>query len=365
LKILFLVPTVSGSQISRAYPFAELLSKNHSVKILGKKDNGFYLKPSSRIPIQGTEKKSIVGMVAQFVKEGKQFDTICVSTPIFSTAIAGLLLKLHGKRFIFDIDDDELGALSYYKGKFFNFSFWRKYFPIKFSFLLRHFADAVTVASSILQKRYGGTVLPAPVDTTFFSGGEPLRVRKKFPGELIVYVGVVRRFKGIDTLVGSFPKVKEKIPNAKLLIVGGIDKGAFPKEIQRTANELSKDIYFLGFQPYATMPDFMQAADCLVLCNPDDIYHRAQTPIKLIHYMAAGKPIVATAVGDVTKILEDGNCGILVEPSNPEQLANGIVKAINDKVVANKISSAAFAKAKKEFDFSRNKEKIEKIYCRG
>lgn len=71
--------------------------------------------------------------------------------------------------------------------------------------------------------------------------------------------------------------------------------------------------------------------------------------------MAMGKPCIATDVGGVSDYLK--NCGILVEPKNPEALAEKIIYLLNNREEAKKLGERAVEKMKKYYDFEKNLDK--------
>lgn len=78
--------------------------------------------------------------------------------------------------------------------------------------------------------------------------------------------------------------------------------------------------------------------------------------------MAAGKPVVATNIKGNNELVLDGVSGYLVQPNNPEELANRIVTILNNKKLAKEMGKRGSERIKKEFNISTNVKKIERIY---
>ena len=95
----------------------------------------------------------------------------------------------------------------------------------------------------------------------------------------------------------------------------------------------------------------MSRARCLVLARPDSQQARAGFPTKLGEYLALGRPVVVTKVGEVPRFLEDGKTAYLVEPGNAESLANKLREVFADKEGAEKIGLAGKEVAKACFDW--------------
>jgi glycosyltransferase involved in cell wall biosynthesis len=332
-KILFLAPSVTSSNISRPMAFASLLSGENEVELWGPAEEGrplYRTNESVRIrPLSGLTPvdalRAILGAL--------HFDVIVACDSRMYSAVAGTVSKFAlRRRYVFDTGDDEL-AMVRFEGKRI-----RALVPW-FSFMLSKLADQVVVASTHLAKRYGGRVLPVP-----FRRGSPQEVPRTALGEsgtTIMFVGVIRRHKGIDTLVASFRYIQREVPDSRLVLVGDTSTGLFPGEMVRLAREISSRIVFTGHVPSSDIPSYMSSADVLVLPNPDNPIHRFQVPIKLIEYMSSGKPIVATRVGDVSTILTDRVTGVLINPGLPREMASSIVSILKDPKTGEKIGKRA------------------------
>ena len=107
-------------------------------------------------------------------------------------------------------------------------------------------------------------LLPLPIDTTMFHPGvDCTEVRRKWRfGEkerIVVFIGTLFEFSGLDTFLRSFPAVLKKVSDAKLLIVGD---GPQRKKLESIIKELrlEKQVTITGFQPYQTMPQYISLA---------------------------------------------------------------------------------------------------------
>jgi glycosyltransferase involved in cell wall biosynthesis len=85
-------------------------------------------------------------------------------------------------------------------------------------------------------------------------------------------------------------------------------------------------------------------------------------PLSVLEAMAAGKPVIATAVGGVPELVEDGVTGVLVPPRNPEALARGILRLAKDADLRRRMGKAAQERALERFDISRTAREYEALY---
>jgi glycosyltransferase involved in cell wall biosynthesis len=109
-------------------------------------------------------------------------------------------------------------------------------------------------------------------------------------------------------------------------------------ELQRLCREwnLVSDIRFLGKR--SDISELLLACDIVVQPSRLEAF-----PLSLIEGMAAGRPIVATNVGGIPELIEDGVTGLLVRP-DPQEIAQGITALINDGDLAKMLGQAARAK---------------------
>lgn len=160
--------------------------------------------------------------------------------------------------------------------------------------------------------------------------------------KLVVYVGHLYNWKGVDDLAES----SKYLPEDYLVIfVGGVRNDA-QKFLEKHKN--NKKIIITGQKPYNQIPVYMKAADVLVLPNKtgSDLSVKYTSPLKLFEYMAAKRPIVSTNLPSLREVL-NGNNSILVEPDNPSDLAQGIIKAVSDEELSGSITRQAFLDVQK------------------
>jgi len=176
-------------------------------------------------------------------------------------------------------------------------------------------AAAITVSSTALQKRFGGTLLPHGCLTEMFNPDEIDRKQARqefgFTKSTVLFAGTPRWHKGLKPLA----KAVTKVPAAQLAVL------CRPEDLAEPQWERFP-LLRVPLVPYHTMPRLLAAADLIAIPQLDAEVSRYQMPMKVYDAMAMAKPIVASAISDLPTLLE--GCGRLVPPGDVDKLAEAI-----------------------------------------
>jgi glycosyltransferase involved in cell wall biosynthesis len=162
---------------------------------------------------------------------------------------------------------------------------------------------------------------------------------------LIAYTGTFEAYQGLDLLFDAMAAVRAARPDARLVLAGGK-----PEQIGR-ARDLARiagidDVtIFAGERPAAQIPAFLLAADVLV--SPRS--RGTNTPLKIYQYLRSGKPIVATRLLTHTQVLSDDTA--ILTGASPRELADGILRALNDPALAAGIGRRARLLAETKYSY--------------
>lgn len=142
---------------------------------------------------------------------------------------------------------------------------------------------------------------------------------------IVLFLGMLRPEKCLQDLVKAFPKVVQKVPNAKLVFAG---KGEEREKLEKLVSELKlRDrVIFTGFVWGDDKWDLLKRCDVFVLPSLMEGH-----PIAVIEAMACSKPVVATNVGPFPEIISNGETGLLVPLHAPDELADAIVQLASDE----------------------------------
>jgi glycosyltransferase involved in cell wall biosynthesis len=170
-------------------------------------------------------------------------------------------------------------------------------------------------------------------------------------------VGVVARLeaeKGHRTLIDAWPDVLAAVPNAWLLVIGeGSERDAL--EAEAATLGVSERVVFTGRRE--DVPAVTAALDVSVLPS----YREAQG-LSVLEAMALSRPVVASKVGGIPEMIEDGVTGLLVPPNDCEALAAAIVRLLTDHPFADMIARRGHDLVHERFCIELMVSSIETIY---
>jgi glycogen synthase len=195
-------------------------------------------------------------------------------------------------------------------------------------------------------------VIPPGVNSSLFEGP----FEDPFAGigrPRVLFAGRLAPQKGVSTLVAAAGLLKH--PSAQVLLVGdGPERKALEKEAKRI--RVGDRFHFVGFVAHERLPAAMAHADLLVLPS---IYEELGTV--LLEAMQAALPIVASNIGGIPDVIEDGVNGLLVSPGEPEALARAIDRLLADRDLARRLSEGAQERAK-DYDWEVLAERVLRVY---
>lgn len=159
---------------------------------------------------------------------------------------------------------------------------------------------------------------------------EDLRALVEDGDAVVLYVGNLEYYQGIDLLLQAMACLGEHAPLA-LAVIGGDPVAVEQYRAHASALGIAEKVHFLGPRPLDALPGYLEQADVLV--SPR--LHGINTPMKVYSYLASGRPIVATDVPSHTQVLDSG-CAVLVPPA-PDPLAEGMLQLAKDAELGNRL----------------------------
>jgi glycosyltransferase involved in cell wall biosynthesis len=186
--------------------------------------------------------------------------------------------------------------------------------------------------------------------------GKPVRDRFNLDGRFVIgFVGTFKQWHGVDFLLSAFGDLHRADPSTHLLLVGdGPLRQGFEEEVRKMG--LQQGVTFTGGVAHEDVPQYLAATDVAVAPYPanDQFYY---SPIKLFEYMAAGRAVVASRIGQVAEIVADGATGLLFEPGDRGGLVNCLRRLQKDGALRNELGRRASA-ACSEHTWSGNAARV-------
>jgi len=168
----------------------------------------------------------------------------------------------------------------------------------------------------------------------------------------LVHVSNFRPVKRIEDLIYSMCVITKNDPNAQLILVGdGPERHRIERLIDKL--DLRKHILVTGYR--SDVAAMMNCADALVLCSETE-----NAPLTILEGMSCGLPIIATNVGGIPELVQDGENGFLVPVKHPEEIAEAALKLNADPKLLSKMGE----KARKTVLERYTKDKVLKQYIK-
>ena len=187
--------------------------------------------------------------------------------------------------------------------------------------------------------------------------GKPLPPANAREGPVIAAVGNLRPEKGVDALLLAFSRVLgEESSGASLWIVG---EGPMRSRLELLSHSLGCQgrVHFLGHRE--DVPEVLRHASIGVLASRSE-----GLPNAVLEYMAAGLPVVATRVAGTPELVVEGRTGFLVEVDAPEQMADAILRLLDEPRLASGMGRAGRVRIEDEFSFDRMIRETQAAYRR-
>jgi glycosyltransferase involved in cell wall biosynthesis len=169
-------------------------------------------------------------------------------------------------------------------------------------------------------------------------------------------VCILRAEKALDVLVRAAALLARDLPRLRVLIVGdGEERG----RIETMVHQLGLEDHVLLTGLRSDVPDVLAALDVAVLSSDYE-----GIPLSMLEFMDAGKPIVATRVGGIPEVIQDGVHGVLVPPRDEAALAAAIGGLLGDTDAAREMGARAQDRCRREFSLDRIVERLQQLYER-
>lgn len=171
----------------------------------------------------------------------------------------------------------------------------------------------------------------------------------------VAMVASLNPVKRHDLLIRAISLLKGKIKKEKLRVLL-LGKGPLSDKLQAMVARQGLGDFFLFKGAVPDVTDYLQSCDIGVLCSDREGLSNA-----ILEYMVCGLPVIATAVGGNTELVDDTN-GLCIPPGDPEALADALHELIQDREKRRELGLASRRKAEQYFSWERSMQQLEKYY---
>jgi glycosyltransferase involved in cell wall biosynthesis len=179
------------------------------------------------------------------------------------------------------------------------------------------------------------------------------------PGAFVVgFTGSLKPWHGIEVLLRAFRELRAVLPSAHLLIVGDGPRRAWVEGYAEAAG-LTSAVTLAGWVPHQRLPALIARMDAATAPYPEADGHYF-SPLKLYEYLAVGRPVVASRIGQCATLLEGTGAGLLVPPGDPEALAAALLDLARNPPRAARLACAA-ADLGRRHDWTDNARRVAAI----
>jgi glycogen(starch) synthase len=173
--------------------------------------------------------------------------------------------------------------------------------------------------------------------------------------KIVLFVGRLVYEKGVHILINAVPKILSKV-NAKFIIVGS---GYMKEQLLNIVRSMGLEhkVLFEGFLDESTLLKLQKCADVSVVPSLFEPFG-----IVALEAMAAHSPVVASDTGGLSEIIEHEVTGLKVYPNNPDSLAWGITKVLQDDSYSKRLSDSAYKRIQDKYDWEKIAQQTKHIY---
>lgn len=295
----------------------------HGIEIIGLKKE------------QGSKLLSNLSLWRDLAKEALRVNADIYHCHEPESLLVGLYLKLSKhKKIIYDVheyykDYIKLNPRDSLQSKAF---LWMNSYVIEPLFC--RFLDGIIIVDEGMAERYDKlnprvAEVPNFPKLNFFErpNPEPSNAEDIKSHFVVIYVGGMSEERGILELIKAVEKVSKENPQIRLLLFGKFLSGNFERYCREyiKTHRIEENIKLMGLVPYEDVPGYIRDADVgTVLLHPTERFAKTSYPIKLFEYMICRKPVIASNLPTLRKIVEENGSGVIVDPMDVNDIARAI-----------------------------------------
>jgi glycosyltransferase involved in cell wall biosynthesis len=305
--------------------------------------------------------------IIRLCKLAKWADIVHFQKCYYYSAIPSLLAAFISDRPVhYDWDDWEFKIYFYPKRQ----SRLTGVFLWLLEFLLPYLVDTVSVSSERLRQLcinrgiFKDRIFKAPVGADLrsfnpFIPSDKVRSRYNINNLLVIYVGQLHGAQYAELFIQAAHCILNSHNNATFMIVGGGYRLPFLKDMADTL-ALGRKLIFTGAVPHDEVSSYIAASDIAVACFEKNDITMCKSPLKIAEYMACGKAIVASNVGEIRNMV--GGAGIVTLAGDVESLTRGIMRLMDDKGLRETLGTLSRKRSEEKYNWNFTTANLIKAY---
>jgi len=236
-----------------------------------------------------------------------------------------------------------------------------------------YFTDYIITVDYVLEEKFktrNTTVISNFPDTDIFRPVNNVEVKSLIDGygeNIIIYAGGLAKSRGTIEIIKSIRLVRDTFPDILMLFLGSFSDKKFKNEtmqLVKTMN-LENNVKFLGQIPHEEVYKYIHISEIgLITESPIPRYIRCQYPIKLFEYMACSKPVISSDFPEMGRIIKDDDCGLLVDPTSPEEISRAIIYLLKNPESAKKMGENGLRAVKEKYNWGLMEERLLFLYSK-
>ncbi len=192
--------------------------------------------------------------------------------------------------------------------------------------------------------------------------GSEVRRMHDIEGPIVLYLGQLHGAQYAELFLQAAKRILSRRSDVNFLVVGSGDRFGELHGLTESLG-IGHKVIFTGAVSHEMVPKYIAAADIAVACFEDTKQTRCKSPLKVVEYLASGKAIVASNMGEVPKMLHE--CGILAKPGDVGSLANGIDTLLNNPELREELGKKVRKRAEEKYNWGVTASNILQAYDLG
>ncbi len=275
----------------------------------------------------------------------------------------GLALKLHGKKVIWDVHEHYPKSI---RDKFYIPKVFRgpaaRLFDV-FERVTTRFFDHIIYTTPLIGQRYEKMAIASTSIENYPIIGPTWALERK-PGKTVIYLGAMARARGLLELIKAFSHVVERHPTWKLDLVGSYRPASFEGELRNLAHDLGieSSVNVVGQVPFQEKEELLAQAAMGIVTFLPNANNTACLPNKLFEYMSMSLPVIASNFPLYREVVESHQCGLLVDPTSPEEIAGAMIYLIERPEEARQMGENGRLAVVEQYNWETESRKLLSVY---